>query len=106
MKATLSRVTVGEDDVDHEIFIKQTTRIVDTCGDHPVHSSSPQLVVALTMPGLTPGIENRISGWFECDSIAPDPEYVDRRTQILMTSLREQRLRLVKIIEHATVGGN
>ena len=106
MKQTLSRVTVGEDDVDHEVFIKQEARIVDTCGDRPIHSRSPQLVIALTMPGLAPGAENRIKGWFECDSVTPDPEYVDRRVQTLMTNLREQRLRLVKNIERAAVGGN
>lgn len=106
MKQTLARITVGEDDVDHQVFIetfRMTGEIV--CGSM-ITDITIRLVVALTMPGLTPGIENRISGWFEFDSVTPDPEHVDRRVQTLMTNLREQRLRLVKNIERAAVGGN
>ena len=100
MKQTLNRVTVGEDDVDHEV----TIQMMDPPGPYP--TLAPRLVIVLTMPGLTPGVENRISGWFQCDSLTPEPEYVDRRVQTLMTTLREQRLRLVKNIERAAVGGN
>lgn len=97
LKQTLRRITVGEDDVDHELFITNTAAM-DSRG---VQGFKPLLTVLLTMPALVPG--DRIGNAFQFNTVHPNMEEFDERIQAMLTELRELRLRLVSEIEHNTV---
>jgi hypothetical protein len=100
VKQTLRRITVGEDDVDHEVFIRFVTAKMDS----GAIGEKPLLVVALTMPSLTPG--KRFGAVSEFSSLYPSPDELDERVQGMLRDLRNLRLNAVHQIERTAVGGN
>lgn len=86
VQETLRRVTVGEDQVDHEVII-ETAPIPGTPQRRPL------LVIVLTMSGLKPG--ERIGDMIMFESVDPPREDVDLAVQNCLFNLRQAKLAMV-----------
>lgn len=99
VKQTLSRVTVGEEQVDYEV----TIQMLDAPGPYP--TLAPCLVIILTMIGLQQ--DDRIGSWATMSSVTPSINEVDEAVQDRLSEMRERKILMARQIEyHATVGGN
>lgn len=93
VRDTIRRVTVGEDQVDHEVLMETTV-------SPRTGRRQPTLIIVLTMSGLNAG--DRIGDMIFYDTPYPAIEEIDRAVQELLHSLRKTKLKLVDhLLENA-----